>query len=334
MTNLDRRSLVAGAVAASGAALLGPIGTRQAAAAMPPAGTQNSGWYRYKVGSHEITVVTDGVNRFKFPDGFVANKTREEVNAGLAAAFLQPAPDMVAVPYTPIVINTGGKLVVIDTGAGEAALKTSKGAVGQFLENLVAAGIDPKSVDTVIISHFHGDHVNGLLDAANKLAFPNAEVLVPEVEWKFWMDDGEMSRAAAGRLAELFKNNRRIFDALGRKVTPYGWDKEIAPGILPVATTGHSIGHTSYVVSSGKSTLYVQSDVTNNPDLFARHPDWGASFDQDPNEAVATRRKVYDMLVAEKLLVQGFHYPFPGLARVEKAGNAYRVIPAPWHPTI
>ena len=138
------------------------------------------------------------------------------------------------------------------------------------------------------------------------------------------------------RFKELDWSDVRIgvLDALGRKVTRYGWGKEIAPGILPVATTGHSIGHTSYVVSSGKSTIYVQSDVTNNPDLFARNPDWAASFDQDPNAAVATRRKVYDMLVAEKLLVQGFHYPFPGVARVEKAGNGYRVVPAPWHPTL
>ena len=329
MAEVTRRDAIAAAAATTLASMGASV---PAGAAAPAAGRRAPGWYRYTVGSIEVTVVTDGARVFDLTPSYVVNAPIEEVRKALEAAYMPP--NRMIHHYAPIVLNTGGKLVVIDTGAGEAALKTSKGAVGQFLENLVAAGIDPKSVDTVIISHFHGDHVNGLLDAANKLAFPNAEVLVPEVEWKFWMDDGEMSRAAAGRLAELFKNNRRIFDALGRKVTPYGWDKEIAPGILPVATTGHSIGHTSYVVSSGKSTLYVQSDVTNNPDLFARHPDWGASFDQDPNEAVATRRKVYDMLVAEKLLVQGFHYPFPGLARVEKAGNAYRVVPAPWHPTI
>src|SRR5262245_64186398 len=134
MTNLDRRSVVAGAIATSGAALL--HSTPPASSAMPPAGNQNAGSYRYKVGSHEITVVTDGVNRFKFPDGFVTNKTRQEVNDGLAAAFLQPAPDMIAIPYTPIVINTGSKLVVMDTGTGEANLERSKGAAGQFHANL------------------------------------------------------------------------------------------------------------------------------------------------------------------------------------------------------
>jgi glyoxylase-like metal-dependent hydrolase (beta-lactamase superfamily II) len=333
MTNLDRRSLVAGAVAASGAALLGPIGTRRAAAATPPAGTQNSGWYRYKVGSHEITVVTDGVNRFKFPDGFVANKTREEVNAGLAAAFLQPAPDMIAVPYTPIVVNTGGKLVVMDTGTGEANLERSKGAAGQFHGNLKAAGIDRNQVDTVIISHFHGDHINGLLTPDNKPSFPNAEILVPAAEWKYFMDDGEMSKQTTERMKGVFAGLRRVFDALGRKVTPYEPDKEVAPGITSVATYGHTPGHNSFIIASGNDKVFVQADVTNMP-LFVRNPGWHAMYDQDPNMAESTRRKVYDMLAAERMLVQGFHYPFPSLAHIEKTSTGYRETMVPWSPTL
>jgi len=325
---MSRRAALAGAAAAS----LLPLASGPAEAAAPISGGRAPGWYRYKVGDIEVTVATDGARAFDLTPGYVTNAPIEDVRKALASAYMPP--NRMIHHYAPIVLNTGGKLVVIDTGGGPGAYKQTKGELGQFVENLAASGIDAKSIDMVVISHFHGDHVNGLVDSANKLAFPNAEVLVPEVEWKFWMDDGEMSRASAGRMADLFKNNRRIFDALGRKVTPYGWGKEIAPGILPLATTGHSIGHTSYVVSSGKNTIYVQSDVTNNPDLFARHPDWGGSFDQDPNAAVATRRKVYDMLVAEKLLVQGFHYPFPGLGRVEKADTGYRVVPAPWHPTI
>jgi glyoxylase-like metal-dependent hydrolase (beta-lactamase superfamily II) len=329
MTEVIRRD----AIVAAAATTLASMGTSvPAGAAAPAAGRRAPGWYRYTVGGLEVTVVTDGARSFELTPSYVISAPIEEVRKALEAAYMPP--NRMIHYYSPIVINTGDKLVVIDTGSGPGAYKQSNGELGQFSENLAAAGIDVKSIDMVIISHFHGDHVNGLIDSADKLAFPNAEVLVPEVEWKFWMDDGEMSRAPAGRMADMFKNNRRVFDALRRKVTPYGWGKELAPGILPVATAGHSIGHTSYVVSSGNSTLYVQSDVTNNPDLFARHPDWAASFDQDPNEAVATRRKVYDMLVAEKLLVQGFHYPFPGLGRVEKAGNGYRVVPAPWHPTL
>jgi glyoxylase-like metal-dependent hydrolase (beta-lactamase superfamily II) len=136
-------------------------------------------------------------------------------------------------------------------------------------------------------------------------------------------------------MEDLFKNNRRVFDALGRKVTPYEWNKELAPGLMPIATLGHCIGHTSYVLSSGNAKLFIQSDVTNHPDLFARHPEWGGFFDQDPQLAVATRKRVYDMLVADRMLVQGFHYPFPGVAHVEKdASGGYRVVPAAWSPSL
>ena len=331
MTNLDRRSVLAGAVAASSAALLDPIAP--ARAAMPPAAAQNAGWYRYKVGSHEITVVTDGVNRFKFPDNFIANKTREEVNEALASLFLQPGPDMVAVPYTPIVVNTGSKLVVMDTGTGEANLERSKGAAGQFHGNLKAAGIDRSQVDTVIISHFHGDHINGLVTPDNKPSFPNAEILVPAAEWKYFMDDAEMGKQTSERMKGVFAGLRRVFDALNRKVTPYEPDKEVAPGITSVATYGHTPGHNSFVVASGNSKVFVQADVTNIP-LFVRNPGWHLFFDQDPVMAEATRRKVYDMLVAEKMLVQGFHYPFPALAHLEKTGTGYRETLVPWSPTL
>jgi glyoxylase-like metal-dependent hydrolase (beta-lactamase superfamily II) len=300
--------------------------------AAPPTRKQAPGFYRYEVGSHEVTVVTDGIKMREVSDSFVRNATKDEVNAALAAAYV--TQDKFAVPYSPIVVNTGSKLVVIDTGNGEASFKQSNGAAGQFQRNLAASGMDRNAIDIVVISHFHGDHVNGLLTADNRPAFPNAEILVPEREWEFWMDDGEMSRASSGRMQELFKNNRRVFDALGRKVTPYRWNQEVAPGITAVGTPGHSVGHTSFVITSGSNVVYVQSDVTNVPFLFARHPGWHASFDQDPVVAEQTRRKVYDMLSAEKMPVQGFHFPFPSLAYVEKDGNGYRAIPVFWNPIL
>jgi glyoxylase-like metal-dependent hydrolase (beta-lactamase superfamily II) len=333
MIDLTRRRLLTGTVASAAAAGLSFAAGREARAAAPPAGTQAPSWYRYKVGSIEVTVVADGVNRFKMPDDIVTNVKREEVNAALVAAHGEP--DFLATPYNPIVVNTGQKLVVIDTGLGEAALNASKGRIGQFLTNLAAAGIDPNAVDTVIISHYHGDHVNGLLKADNSLAFPNAEILVPAAEHKFWMDDGEMSRAPKGRIEELFRNNRRIFAGeVMKRLRTYDAGKEVVPGITAVATHGHSMGHNSHVLASGSNQVYVQADVTHVPFLFARNPGWHAFYDQDPVMAEATRRKVYDMLVAEKMLVQGFHYPFPSLAYVEKSGSGYREAPVAWNPTL
>jgi glyoxylase-like metal-dependent hydrolase (beta-lactamase superfamily II) len=333
MTELTRRAVINGALAAGAAAAAPFTVTTSARAAAPPVGKQAPGWYRYKVGTHEITVVTDGVNRFRFPDGFVANKNRDEVNAGLASLYMGLEKDQIAIPYSPIAVNTGSKLVVIDTGTGEANFERSKGAAGQFHGNLKAAGIDRNQVDVVIISHFHGDHINGLLGTDNKLAFPNAEVLVPAAEWKYFMDDAEMGKQTSDRMKGVFAGARRVFDALGRKVTQYEPGKEIAPGITSMATYGHTPGHMSYVIASGNSKVIVQSDVTNIP-LFVRNPGWHLMFDQDPQMAEATRRKLYDMVSSEKALLQGFHYPFPALAYIEKSGTGYREVPVPWNPTI
>jgi glyoxylase-like metal-dependent hydrolase (beta-lactamase superfamily II) len=332
MTDISRRSLLVG-TAAAGAALAGPnTGLQIANAAAPAAGKQNSGWYRYNVGSAEITVVTDGRNTFKLPDNFVVNVPKDAVNEALAAARMEK--DMMTITYTPIVVNTGTKLVVIDTGTGEGNFEKTKGVAGQFHGNLKASGISRDSVDIVIISHFHGDHINGLLTADNKPAFANAEIMVPAVEWKYFMDDAEMGKQTTERMKTVFANARRVFDALNRKVTPYEPGKEVAPGVTSVATYGHTPGHNSHIVSSGSAAVYVQADVTNNPALFVRNPGWHAFFDQDAAMAEATRRKVYDMLATEKMMVQGFHYPFPSVAYIEKTATGYRETPAPWNPTI
>jgi glyoxylase-like metal-dependent hydrolase (beta-lactamase superfamily II) len=281
--------------------------------------------HRYAVGDIEVTVISDGFRNVPVDDKYLTNASGQELADQLKAAG-QPS-DRMKNTYSPIVLRTGGKYVLFDTGNGEAAAAQSKGERGTLNQNLAAAGIDRGAIDVVVISHFHGDHVNGLLGADNKPAFPKAEVKVPAVEWKFWMDDGEMSRASPGRMTELFANNRRVFDALGRKVTVYDWDKEVVPGVTAVGTPGHSIGHTSYIVASGDKTVYVQSDVCNNAFVFAPRPDWHGAFDQDGPQAAATRRRVYDMLTTEKLPVQAFHFPFPALRMVEKAGAGYRTVP-------
>jgi glyoxylase-like metal-dependent hydrolase (beta-lactamase superfamily II) len=333
MTELNRRTVLAGAIAAGTAATLSlSTAIESAKASTPLQGKQAPGWYRYKVGEIEVTVVTDGARTFPLTDSYVTNVKKEEVGAMLAANFLNPAE--ITTSYTPIVVNTGSKLVLIDTGNGPAAAAQPNSTYGQLPSNLAAAGIDPGAIDIVVISHFHGDHVNGLLTADNKLAFPNAEVKVPAVEWKYWTDDGEMSRAPEGRMTGLFKNNRRVFDALNRNVTQYDWNKEVAPGIISVATQGHTPGHSSFIVSSGSGKIYVQSDITHHTTLFTRNPGWHVFLDQDANMAEATRHKVYDMIVAEKLMIQGFHCPFPGIGHLEKAGEGYRFVPAPWKPSV
>jgi glyoxylase-like metal-dependent hydrolase (beta-lactamase superfamily II) len=280
--------------------------------------------HRYNVGDIAVTVILDGF-RVAPPDGYIINASRDELLATLAEAGL-PTDHMKSV-YTPVLLETGGKHVLIDTGNGEAVCAQTKGERGRLALNLAAAGVDRKDIDVVVISHFHPDHVNGLLAADNTAAFPNAEIMVPEQEWNFWMDDGEMGRAPKGRMTEHFHNNRRVFDALGCKVTRYAWDREVVPGVTAVGTPGHSIGHTSFVVASGSAGVFVQGDVNNQAVVFSKHPEWHGGFDQDPVQASATRRRVYEMLAAEKMPVQAYHHPFPGLGQVERAGTGFRIVP-------
>ena len=325
--------MLAGTAAAAAAAVSPRSIVAPARAAAPPSGKQAPGFYRYKVGIYEITVVTDGARSFPLPDTFVNNAKKDEVNAALEAAHLPK--DTMTLVFNPIVINTGSKLIAIDTGYGPAEAAKPNSTHGQYQQNLAAAGIDAKAIDTVIISHYHQDHVDGVVAADGNPAFPNAEILVPAVEHKFWMDDGEMSRASPGRMEGLFKNNRRVMSGvILKRVATYEWGKEIAPGITAVSTPGHTPGHTSYVIASGSARLFVFSDVTNRPELFVRNPGWHAFFDQIPDMAEQTRRKVLDMLIADKMLVQTFHAPFPALGHMEKDGQSYRFVHAPWSPAV
>ena len=235
-------------------------------------------------------------------------------------------------PFNSVVVNTGSKLVAIDTGFGPGALATSNGSMGQGQANLAASGIDIKNIDAVVISHFHGDHINGLV-TDGKPSYPNAEVMVPGPEWDFWMDDGNMSRAPEA-MKGAFANVRRVFGIIGNKMTKYEPGKDVAPGIASVAAHGHSPGHTVHIVSSGNSSLMIQGDLTTLPQLFVRNPGWHVMFDMDAAKAEETRRRVYDRVAADKIPVQGYHFPFPAVAYIEKSGIGYREIPVMWNPTL
>ena len=165
MTELTRRAALAGVAATT---LMPLVTGAPARAAAPQATKQTASFYRYNVGTHQITVVNDGVTVVPRPDNYVANASKEDVSKAFADNYM--AADKATQSYSPIVVNTGTRLIVIDTGLGPATYESSKGKLGQFQTNLAAADIDRNNVDTVIISHFHGDHINGLLMADNKSA--------------------------------------------------------------------------------------------------------------------------------------------------------------------
>jgi len=333
MNNLSRRDLLAVAAASGAAGALTPLATSIARAAVPPAAVQAPGFYRYKVGSYECTSINDGARSFPLPDTFVTNVAKDEALAAADAAYMPKG--MVTVPFNPQLINTGSRLILIDSGNGIATYEPTKGAVGRTLQNLAAAGVDPKSIDVVLMSHLHPDHTNGIRAADGSMAFPNAEIMVPAVEWAFWMSDENAAKAQSNEMMKnYFANVKKIYAGIESRVTRYEWGKEVAPGITSIAAPGHTPGHTAFAIASGSSTILIQSDVTNIPEFFLRNPDWHVAYDVDPDLAQATRHKFYDMAAAEKATVVGFHFTFPSIGHVEKDGSKYRLIPIAWNPVI
>jgi glyoxylase-like metal-dependent hydrolase (beta-lactamase superfamily II) len=315
------------AVLATGAAIgaLPLAGQAPAQAAAPLGAQQAPGFYRIKVGELEVTLVNDGVVRRPLDAGFVKNAELDAVKTALAAAF-QPT-DTLVIPFTTTVVNTGQKLVLIDSSNGAFGAPTT----GQWLANFKAAGFAPEQVDAIIVSHFHGDHIGGIRGRDGALTFAKAEIMVPAAEWAFWMDDGQMSRSPEG-MQGAFRNVRRVFEPIVKDVARYEGERELVPGITAIPAAGHTPGHTAYVVTSGASRLLVLSDAANKPELFVANPGWHAVFDMDGNEAAATRRRLLEMAVAERMPVTAYHFGFPAVGNVAKDGAGYRFVPAFWQP--
>jgi glyoxylase-like metal-dependent hydrolase (beta-lactamase superfamily II) len=308
----------AAAVVPAGLASVGPA---QAAAAK--IGKQVPTIYRYQLGDFEITVLSDGQLRAPKPEAVVVNQPFAEVQKALEAGHLPK--DRIVNPFTPFTVNTGKQLVLFDAGFND----NGPPGVGMLAGHLAAAGIDPKTIDTVIISHFHPDHISGLRNKAGAAVYPNAEIIVPAGEWAFWNDDGEMSKAA-DIWKPSFMHTRRVFGPIAKDVRRFESGKEVVPGITSVDARGHSPGHAAFVIASGNSKLLYIADATNNPVLFARNPEWHLWADADKAMAVATRKRLLDMAAAERMPIQGYHYPFPAVGYIEKRGSGYDFVPVVW----
>ena len=322
MPKFTRRTFLAGSALAAVSASADP-----AAAAAPSADKETPGIYRYRIGTFELTALYDGIWYRPITDAFIRNAPFAEVEHALADAFM-PA-DKLATPFTTLIVNTGKKLVLLDTGTGGQIAPSA----GVLRDNLAAAGIDPKAVDQIVISHFHPDHINGIKDKDNDLVFPNAEIMVPAAEWAFWMDDAHMN-AAEGALKLTFRNQRRIFADIAKRVARFEPGAEVTPGLVTLPAPGHTPGHTVFAIHSGDQSLMVLSDTAQHPAVFARHPDWQAAFDIDGDAAVATRKKLFDRAAADRMLVTGYHFPFPACGHLIKTATGYEHVPIEWQTSL
>lgn len=316
-----RQFLAAGAaVAAWSASAFVPSWAQNA----PNLGTPtlpSPGFARQKVGDLEVIAVNDGVARRLLGEEFVRNAPIAEVRAMLASQNL--STEYIDIPFTPFVVVRGAERILLDTGLGEFAPPTA----GRFLANLAAAGLQPADITHVLISHYHGDHINGLRKRDGSWTFPNAKVYVPSVEHAFWMDDTKMA-AAPEALKGAFQGARRVFAGMpADKLVVFEPGRAVLPGIASIAAFGHTPGHTLFEATSAGQVFTYLADLTNVPTLFARNPDWAVQFDMDAEAARKVRREMLARVAASNALVGGFHFPFPAFGRKTPAGSGYAFEP-------
>jgi glyoxylase-like metal-dependent hydrolase (beta-lactamase superfamily II) len=317
MHSISRRGFVISAAAASAVfGLDGPLEfIGPAFAQKPDPKLLEQGVVKFKVGDIEVIQMYDGVWQKAHDDKFIKNATIDETKAALKSA--GQTDEYVPITFTVTAIRRKGKLVLFDSGTG-AQLAPTAGLITKN-DYWKKAGIDPAKVDTIVITHFHGDHISGLMAKdTNAPIFPNAQIHVPASEYKYWTD--------AATTANPAKRIQTVFPTW-KNIKQFDGDKEVVPGVRAINTNGHTPGHTSYVVGSGRNQLIVLGDVSNIPSLFVTHPEWRAVFDVDPDLAEKNRRKIYDRVVADGTTVTGYHFGLPGAGKIKKDGKGYVFVP-------
>jgi glyoxylase-like metal-dependent hydrolase (beta-lactamase superfamily II) len=322
MSILNRRTLLTVAPAALCApALL--AGAAPVLAKAPLVNAVTPAFYRFKLGEFEITALHDGEGARPLDASFVKNAPLEAVQKTLSDNHLPT--DKILITFTALLVNTGSKLVLIDTGFADNGGPSN----GRVAAALKAAGYTPDQVDVVLLSHFHGDHLQGARLKDGKLTYPNAEIMVPEPEWAFWMDDAKMA-AAPDAMKGAFGGVRRVLAPAAKDVKRFKWGDEVVTGITAVEAAGHTPGHTAFAIVSGNAKLMYVADITNNPLLFATNPEWKIMFDMDADKAIATRKRILDMAATDKFRVSFYHASFPATGFISKEGAGYRYVPAQW----
>ena len=310
MTTTVLRTLVAACAAALIAA--------PSFAAAPMAKTPAPGYFRLMLGDFEVTPLSDGTVDLPV-DKLLAQKA-DKTAAALAKAHLKLPLETSDNAY---LINTGSKLILIDTGAGVLFGPT----LGKLLPSMKAAGYAPEQVDEVYLTHMHSDHLGGLL-AQSKMAFPNAVVHAAKREADHWLSQASMDKAAPDA-KDTFKNAMAALDPYVKagKFKTFEGDVEVSPGIRAQGGHGHTPGHTTFVVESRGQKMIAIGDLIHVAAVQFENPAVTIGFDGDQKAAAAARKKLFDAAAKDGTLIGGAHLQFPGLGHLRTEGKGYRFIP-------
>jgi glyoxylase-like metal-dependent hydrolase (beta-lactamase superfamily II) len=320
---ITRRQMLAGASSLAAGGLLGAVSI-PAFAKAPVLQTRAPAFYRFDIGNLQATVISDGP--LNFTSKIFRGVPVEQIAQLLADDFVQP--NAVRMEQNILVINTGDKLVMFDTGI--LSMKAENAPSGRILDSLGQAGYDPKDVDAIVLSHPHIDHAGGIMSADGQTRlFPNAKIYTTEADFNFWTNDKLLGTPAEGSartaMKNLLPNKDRLF--------MYKDGQEIFPGIQAISTPGHTVGHSSFMITSAGKSLCFTGDVALH-EIMLRNPKVEVTFDTDSKQAVATRIKMLDMLSANKTPSLVYHMPWPGIGHIVKDGDGYRFVEAPILPVL
>jgi len=270
-------------------------------------------------GDFRVTMFSDG--QLNLPLSMLAQNAPKSARAAVLKAAGQQG-DTYASPLNVTLVETPKDKILIDVGSGPHFM----GSAGKLAENLESASVDPEKITKVIYTHAHPDHVWGTVNDFDELSFPNASYYISEAEWNFWMGKDVLSKLPKERHSFAVGAQRNL-KAAKEQLKTIKPGVEVVPGVNVLETGGHTPGHVSLEVGTGKEAIVVLGDALTHPIISFAHPDWQPATDQEPERAVATRRKLLDKLVSDGNGIIGYHLPTPGLGRVERQGNAYRFAP-------
>lgn len=307
----NRRSLIRSAAAFAALPLGAASFTSHALAKAPMLGVTQPKHRRYRVGGFEITTISDSEVFIDGPYPLIGGNASEEDVERLMTENLLPT-DTYQPGFSPTVINTGREIVLFDTGNGENGF-VSRPEGGWLARELGPAGFKPEDIDIVVLTHGHSDHFGGVLEG-DALLFPNARYVISQVEHDFWWPEGKHT----GKLADAAALYRRIMGAVEDRLTFVKDGDDVVSGIRTVEAFGHTPGHLNFLIETEGQSLYMLADCAHHHVASLARPDWHCVFDVEPEQAAATRKRVFDMVVTEKYPVIGYHMPFPSVGYIER----------------
>ena len=315
----SRRSLLLGAGAAAAAPMLGA--PAPAFARAPKAQTQVPYFYRFGFGDAQVSVVSDGPLPLGDPGDSFLGVSKDDVRGMLQRNFLD-TKNVVLEQNIPIV-NIGDKLIMFDTGMGTS--QAFGPTTGRLIRSMAEAGINPADIDAIVCSHAHIDHIGGIVDAANKPLFPNAEVWLSQTDFDYWIDEGKLGSPLKAFIEHARKNLLPVRD----RIKHFKDGQEFLPGVTAISAPGHTVGHTIFMISSGSKSFCFMGDLTHHQILLLERPLMEFAYDTDPKQSAQTRVKLLTMLAEKQIPVMSYHFPWPGFGNLAKAGDGFRYYAEP-----